>query len=92
MIGRRLAQYRILELLGRGGMGEVYAAEDTRLHRRVALKVLPAEVSGDAKRRSRFERLHVPADIRIDPVARSSKRREVRNLCPGHEGCGRIRW
>ncbi len=56
MIGRTLGHYRIAAQLGKGGMGEVYLAEDTKLHRRVALKILPAEVSGDPERRKRFER------------------------------------
>jgi serine/threonine protein kinase/Tfp pilus assembly protein PilF len=54
--GRQLLHYRILESLGKGGMGEVYLAEDTKLDRRVALKVLPPEVAGDSERRARFER------------------------------------
>jgi len=52
----RLGQYEVLELLGSGGMGEVYRARDTRLHRDVALKVLPARLSSDPARLSRFER------------------------------------
>ena len=56
MIGRTLGHYRIASRLGKGGMGEVYLAEDTKLGRRVALKVLPAEVAGDPERRRRFER------------------------------------
>ena len=51
-----LGHYRILEPIGEGGMGEVYAAEDTRLHRRIALKVLPRLLAGDPERRLRFER------------------------------------
>jgi serine/threonine protein kinase len=55
-IPETLGHYRILGPLGKGGMGEVYAAEDTRLHRRVAIKVLPPLLAGDAERRHRFER------------------------------------
>jgi Tol biopolymer transport system component len=51
-----LNHYRILGPLGKGGMGEVYAAEDTRLHRKVALKVLPALLAADPERRQRLER------------------------------------
>ena len=55
-IGQELLHYRIEGKIGQGGMGEVYVAEDTRLRRRVALKVLPQEMATDADRRSRFER------------------------------------
>lgn len=54
--GTRLGPYEVLEPIGAGGMGEVYRARDTRLDREVAIKSLPVEWSGDAERRSRFER------------------------------------
>jgi Tol biopolymer transport system component/predicted Ser/Thr protein kinase len=56
MIGTTLGHYRVDRELGSGGMGEVYAAEDLKLHRQVALKVLSAPLAGDAERRQRFER------------------------------------
>ncbi len=56
MIGRTLAHYEITAMLGKGGMGEVYRATDTKLGRDVALKVLPRELSGDPERAARFER------------------------------------
>jgi Tol biopolymer transport system component len=55
-VGRRLGPYKILSLLGAGGMGEVYLAEDVRLNRRVALKLLPAAFTDDPGRVRRFER------------------------------------
>ncbi len=54
MVGRTVAQYQFIEKLGAGGMGEIYKAQDTRLHRMVAIKVLPASRSGDPERRRRF--------------------------------------
>ncbi|MDH3227317.1 MAG: protein kinase [Thermoleophilia bacterium] len=55
MIGRSLGPYKIVEQLGKGGMGEVWLAEDSRLDRKVAVKVLPTELAGDTDRRQRFE-------------------------------------
>src|SRR5262245_24315105 len=56
LIGKQLGAYRITSLLGAGGMGEVYRAEDTRLGRSVAVKVLPEEMARDKERLSRFVR------------------------------------
>ncbi len=55
MIGTSLGPYKIIEQLGAGGMGEVYLGEDTRLGRKVAIKVLPEEYASDPERLARFE-------------------------------------
>src|SRR5438876_1388980 len=52
--GTRLGRYEIRSQLGKGGMGEVYLAEDTKLNRKVAIKILPAEVASDQERMRRF--------------------------------------
>src|SRR5580765_2018713 len=54
--GTRFGPYEIFSAIGAGGMGEVYRARDTRLDRIVAIKVLPAQLSGDPQLRERFNR------------------------------------
>ena len=54
--GTQLGSYEITALLGKGGMGEVYKARDTKLKRDVAIKILPEEFSHNAERASRFRR------------------------------------
>jgi len=55
-VGKQLGSYKIVSMLGAGGMGEVYQARDSKLNREVAIKVLPAAFVHDAERLSRFQR------------------------------------
>jgi len=54
--GQQLLHYRLIQKIGEGGMGVVWKAEDTKLHRNVALKLLPQSMAADPDRRVRFQR------------------------------------
>jgi eukaryotic-like serine/threonine-protein kinase len=74
VVGELVSHYKILSFLGRGGMGEVYLAQDSRLSRKVALKLLPKALSNDEERLRRFER-----------EARSASALSHPNVCVIHE-------
>ena len=70
MIGETLAHYRITQKIGAGGMGEVYRATDSKLHRDVAIKVITASYANDPERMARFEReAHVLASLSHGSIA-----------------------
>lgn len=82
-----LSHYRIISKIGKGGMGEVYLAEDTKLDRRVALKILPSEFATDKERMSRFvceaksaAALNHQNNIMLSVVCGQNRQRHARRL------------
>src|SRR5262252_1214509 len=70
VVGTKLGRYQIRSKIGEGGMGEVYLAEDTQLHRKVALKVLPADLASNRNRMRRFEQeAHAAAALNHPNIA-----------------------
>src|SRR3989441_4048980 len=71
--GKTIGSFEVLSIVGRGGMGEVYRARDTKLKRDVAIKILPEEFSRDPDRVSRFQReAEVLASLNHPNIAASS--------------------
>jgi eukaryotic-like serine/threonine-protein kinase len=84
MISTTLGHYRVLRLVGRGGMGEVYAAEDLKLGRTVAIKVLPTDLAGRTDDLDRFERearaaaaLNHPSIVTLHSLEQAGDRRFI---------------
>src|SRR5439155_13686486 len=81
-IGTQLGPHEILGLLGKGGMGEVYRARDTKLKREVAIKILPDEFSRDGDRLSRFQReAEVLASLNHPNIAAIYELQEANDTC-----------
>jgi serine/threonine protein kinase len=90
-VGAHLGPYKIEALLGVGGMGEVFRATDTRLHRTVAIKVLPREHVADPERNCRFLQearaasvLNHPNIVTLHDISREDSRRLADSLRPDH--------
>lgn len=77
-VGEQIGKYKILSALGAGGMGEVFLAEDTKLERKVALKLLPEGLANDAERMAPF-RAGSESCFRLKPSEHHHNLRNRRN-------------
>ena len=90
-LGTKLGPYVVDAPLGAGGMGEVYRARDTRLDRRVAIKVLPTIMAESAELHERFERVtEAPSKRRTRATLRGSGARHEQRPCDTTAGGGRV--
>jgi serine/threonine protein kinase len=88
-----LSHYRIVSKIGAGGMGEVYLAQDTKLDRKVALKILPADVAAHQNRMKRFVQEAKAASALNHPniITLRGRGKPARWLCGRHRGyCGHL--
>jgi Tol biopolymer transport system component len=90
MIGKTISHYKIIEEIGRGGMGMVYKAEDTKLNRTVALKFLPPELTHNQESKQRFIREAQAASALEHPNICNIHEIDETKLAPGESGEGQL--
>jgi len=87
-VGEKFSHYKVISAIGAGGMGEVYLAEDSRLNRRIALKILPGGVAADFDRLKRFEQEARSDIFSFGVVLPNSKPKWTKPLSPNFTSKG----